>query len=285
MRLPPRDRVAERRAHYQKRDEPPKECKPYPVTSDVAEFHDTIDCAGFDETRQLSPDPWGGNSSTGLRVPPATSVSLGGVAYRFLLCVADLDQGDAIIAMRLGVDLGAYLATDGGVPPLYPEIRPIITPLWHFVDGPYEFTLTKEPRAPDQPLRGPFDMQSFRKADARCALVYDTAGFPVAPNLPGYLGLNAYTPPGMRGHKVSVWRDVRAAWQSEQAVEVWRPADRPTRWRLYCDVWQHDPSAFPPPASTGRLGAVVEEQFLLNYPLAQYWRVYARMITRRKRRL
>lgn len=254
----------------------------------VVEYRETIDSNGFDEAKQLAPEPWGALGRTGLRVPPATGTSIGGHSYRFLLCVADLNAEDMIIGTRQGVDIGQYLGSgDGGIfPPLYPMIRNVVTSDWRFTDAAYQFTLTKEPMAPRAPAIGPFDQESFVFRDGRCALVYAAAGFPGVPLLPGYLGLNAYTPPTMKGEIVRVWRDVRTMWSSEQCEEDWRVADRPTRFRLYCDVRQHDPIAFPPPTLSGsELGLVVEEQFLQAVPLAQYWAVYGRLVISRKRRI
>lgn len=206
-----------------------------------------VTAAGFDDFRQLAVggtinDPLAAPVSTGLRVPPA----LVGAAYRFLLCVADLEEGDTIVGIRQGMEIGAMIAMvgDSGIlPPIYPLVRPVTTYNWRFVDGGQVWTLTSEPKAPPYRTTGPFDQESFSWRDAGAsALVYASAAFPGSPLLPGYLGLTAYTPPAMQGHKVLTARDLRWPFDSPQAdEELWIPVDRPTRFRLYCDVLQTDP--------------------------------------------
>jgi hypothetical protein len=263
-----------------------------------------VTAAGFDDFRQLVAtgsvtDPLAGPDATGIRIPPAAVPA----AYRILLCVLDLDIGDTLIGIRQGMEIGGIVSSsdDSGtpLPPLYPEIRPVETFGWHFIDGAWVWTLTSEPLAPPYRRTGPFDQDSFNFEDAGAsALVYATAHFPAVPLLPGYLGLDAYTPPGMRGKKIVTARDIRWPFDEDQSnAELWIPVRRPTRFRLYCDVKQTDPEIRNAPTigtSTDVRqveGLVPEEEFLqFLAPLANVsmqpvaWRAHGRLIYDRRRK-
>jgi hypothetical protein len=263
-----------------------------------------LTAAGFDDFRQLAvsgsaDDPIAMPARTGLRVPPKAV----GQAYRFLLAAADLDVGDTLVGLRQGLEIGAMIGNvgDGGaiLPPIYPLVRPVVTYNFRFVDGAQIWTLTSEPLAPFVRQPGPWDQDSFVFRDAgSSALVYATASFPALPLLPGYLGLSAYTPPAMLGTKVIVARDIRWPFDESQSnQELWQPVDRPTRYRLYCDVLQTNPLTRNSPNLGGGTdvrqvtGLTPETEFvqyvqsLSNVQmLPVVWAVHGRLVWNRRRR-
>jgi hypothetical protein len=277
----------------------PRETTSFPQREELASV-------GFDAYRQLAPDPFGAPASTGLQVPP-----LPGVRYRFLAAVGDLGVGDAVVGLRFYSDIAAIFTPTifhevlqySGEPPYWPIRRPIVSPMWRFSDGDVTATLTREPRPPVHRVQGPLDQDSFVFDDADSpALVYATAAFPLAPVLPGYLGLSAYTPPAMHGQKVMVIRDLpRYPWESDAVERLNFPSDKPTRWRLYIDVLQSDPderfepvlfpSAFFPNGPSELAESLCpEDQFLQllasypptsNVPQAQYFSVAGLIIIQR----
>lgn len=196
---------------------------------------------GFDEMVALGgADMDGTTTATGLRVPPHVT------KYRFLCASLVLGPWDRLVGMRVGWTIAAILGSgDSGTnPPLYLEEREVESALWRFQDGfTPVFTLTKEPHSARPHQWGPFDQQSLMFLDAdMAALVYQTVGFPPLPPLPGYLGLNEYTPPPFQGRPVKTVRDLVYPWQSNEFFALQYCDPIAMRWRLYCDIRQTDPS-------------------------------------------
>lgn len=262
------------------------------VLVDVAQ----IAARGFDDFRQLNLNPFGAPASEGIRIPqPPPAVGI--VApYRVLLASADLDPGDAVIGIRQGVQIGAAVPpAGGGGPPFYPELRDVVTFDWSFVDGSTQWTVTREPLPGPQQVAGPLDQDTFRQSDGSCALVYATAHFPMVPTAPGYLGLDGYTPPAMRGHPVLSTDVIRWPYDEDQADHEYRlDVDKPTRVRFYCDVRQTNPAQggrnavdliaglTAQQASVLAAALVPEESFVQLFTAARYWRVYGRIIIERR---
>lgn len=245
---------------------------------------------GFDDFAQLTGTP---PYATGLRVPPHVA------SYRFLAAVAELTVGDELVGMRQFAEIASYLLEGPESPPpapVYPEKRPVVTADWHFLDvPPLLWTLTFEPLSNFVRRAGPFDQVSFLQNDTTGpALVYETASFPAFPTLPGYLGLDGYTAPVMRGIKQYQWKDVRYPWQENEFFAIRLPIEAPTRVRLYVDVRQTDPDArFTPNLTAGVLsagqlafvtGLVPEERFLQDFPDAIYHAVGGSLIIDRNAR-
>jgi len=226
---------------------------------------------GFDDFLELLGAP---PYSTGLRVPP-----LVGPSYRFLACVADLTVGDELVGMRQFASIAEYVPEPGEAPPpapVYPEIRPIVTPGWRPPDiSPITWIVTAEPLVNFHRIQGPFDQDSFIFLDTTGpALVYQTATFPALPPLPGYLGLSSYAPPPRRGQTISLLRDIRFPQQQNEFFAIRRPITRPTRIRVYVETSQTDPDTrfvpdFSTSLSTAQLsfvnGMVPEELFAQDF--------------------
>lgn len=243
---------------------------------------------GFDDfVETLGEPPY----ATGLRVPP-----LVGPIYRFLACMADLNIGDELVGMRQFGAIASYVNQGGEVPPpapLYLESRPLVTAGWHFSDTPPPiWVVTAEPLATFVSLAGPFDQDSFIFRDTTGpALVYETATFPALPLLPGYLGLDSYTPPPRKGILVSILRDIRFPQQQNEFFALRKRFRHPTRVRVYVEVQQTDPDTrFQPDFSTTLdtnqlsfvTGMVPEERFLVDFPNAILHSVGASLIIDRQ---
>lgn len=250
----------------------------------VRRRRDDIVTTGFDEALQLN----GGDSSagmvnTGLRVPPLASPNMSVPGwYRFLCVVVDLTAGDALIGWDRLVTIGATRTSEER--PRYLYERPVVTPNFYIPGGFVTFSLTVQPRAPTQRLVGPLDRPSFVLRDTDdCALVYESSHFPVAPPLPGYLGMDDYAPPAMQGSLVFSARDVRMLWQPDHFHALYLPVTQTTRYRLYADVFQPDSAEtfVPNIDATWACGFTPEEQFLQQFNDAIYWRVAGRLIVER----
>jgi len=197
---------------------------------------------GFDDFLELvGGDAAGTPEGTPLRVPLAP-----GFRYRFLTAVCDLQAGDAVVGLRQAIELWAPQPTSGGEegprPPIYPFRLPVTTPFWHFVDGFVTWTLTFESTPPAAHRFDPNESRSFAFEDSTTpALLFESVHFPVGPSEPGYLGLDGYTPPGMRGQPQLTMRDIRYPWGENARQSLRIVADGARRARLYCDVLQTDP--------------------------------------------
>ena len=247
-----------------------------------------------------------GGHGTGLRVPAAVAGTGEGAPlfppYLFLLAVADLVPGDALAGVAQIATVAApqsSSAQDGA--PFYPFEREITSPLWHPPDGFIEWILTADRTPPSSTKTGPLDQDTFIFEDCETpCLLYETAHFPAVPTAPGYLGLDGYTPPGIRGESILTVRDLRYPWTDRNTLRsLLYPAHTNTRLRLYARVQQTSaitrigipingqspiffqyPGAFGPEdqllaASQG--GALAEDTF-------QYWRVGGRLILDRANR-
>lgn len=248
-------------------------------TQDVASF-------GFDDFLQIvGGDPALGSSAVGLRVP-----ALAGVRYLFLGARADLDEGDSIVGYAQLATLGfARSGTeDPAAAPLQPFEQAIEAPWWHPTDGFISWHLTFEPLTQGNDARSDLlDQDSFRFEDSSTpALLFETAHFPASPAAPGYLGLDAYAPPAMRGVSQLTLRDVRAPWHKPCPMRI--TIDRPTCVRFYIDVLQTDPSTrfdvAIPPTDFVITGLTREDNFLQLFTDAQYWRVGVRLLIERAAR-
>jgi len=234
---------------------------------------------GFDDFAELAPQ---GPYATGIRLPAAA-----GFTYRVLLGAVDLGPGDRLVGIRQMLEIAAVIGSGegGGDAPFYPEVRPVVTPGWRFSDGQVVWTLTVEPATTRSfaLTQGPFDQASFVYADAdTAALVYETAHFPVGPpTAPGYLGLDGYSPPAMRGTPIYSMRDIRNRWEFPlfDVIRDWARA--PARYRFYADVTQTSAQArttitVPTTSAAAPFiasGLAPEESFIQLYDGTRYFRV------------
>jgi hypothetical protein len=242
---------------------------------------------GFDEFLQtFGSDPTLSPTSVGLRVP-----ALPGVWYVFLGARADLTDGDAVVGYRQLVTIAEPRGTNLEIPtqaPLVPFERHVEAPQWHPPDGFVSWHLTTQPMPQAGKRRaGPFDQESFAFEDSTTpALLYETAHFPALPPAPGYLGLDGYSAPMMRGTSVLTLRDVRAPWHEPAPFRL--TIDRPTAVRFYIAVFQTNPATRTTitlaPSGFADEGLEAADNFAQLMPLYQYWRVGVGLLIERARR-
>lgn len=262
------------------------------TTSESASF-------GFDDfLTGVGGDPARTPTNVGLRVPAFVPVDalINPLGYLFLGARVDLDPGDRIVGYRTLASIGIAFNASTEVPtaaPLVPYERQIESPGWRFVDGMIDMHLTEEPQAPARVQAGPFDQESFVFEDSSSpALLYETAHFPAVPAAPGYLGLDGYTPPPLRGvTEVLTLRDVRTRWQRYSKLRI--DVERPTTYRFYIRVVQSvataveggPPARFQPtipPTDYTIEGLTKEDNFVQAFPKAIYWRVGVSLLVERR---
>jgi hypothetical protein len=271
-----------------------------------------IPTTGIDEALQLvGSDPFGGMSWVGLRVPflPTEAVANANGEtpqwenrYVFVAATYSVGEGEVgrIIGYRQMVTIGAKLpipAQEG--PPVDSRVveQLVTSPFWHFPDGGVSWHIRRlgPPNAQGLPARtpAPGDLRSFahRWSDTP-ALLYDTATVPAGD--PFYVDLTAYKPPNggqpygeplSDGHQ-GTFLDQRIPWVEAHAwssldIEV----EGPDTIALIVTVAQTDPNSplrpipsIPTAPNLYPAGLSSEEQFLLNFPTAQYWRIAGSLI-------
>ncbi len=245
---------------------------------------------GFDDMLAGIGDLWGSPVADGIRIPQPASNGADLKPYLMLAVSADLNAGDRVSYWSQGLWIASVNGggDGGGAPPFYVDEKQVTTPGWRFQDGEATFLLCVEPRRELFEQQGPFDMMSFRLMDSSApAMLYLTAGFPGAPAFPGYLGLNAYTPPPVRGPEViAVSRGVRVPWDSAQMERLGWEAPGACTVRAYVRVWQTDPSkrdARTFPATSYGSGEVPEEAFLqIHGSTTRYHRAGVRLVIDRR---
>jgi hypothetical protein len=252
--------------------------------------------AGLDDFLQTLGDGHG----TGLRIP---TQAVGAVTHRpidflFLLHSIDLAPGDELLGVGQLLSVAAPQIVGQGPTPIYPFERLVESPLWHAPDSFQQWILTEDnvpPSGGTTSNAGPFDSDSFVFEDSRTpALVYLDAHFPVTPPAPGYLGLDDYTPPVVRGDIVLEARDLRWPWSDLQSFPSLRIAPNTNkRYRFYlrlrqtstatrfalpidATAWAKFPGVFAP--EDGYLRA---SQTLLTSDSFQYWRCAGRILYQR----
>ena len=186
--------------------------------------------------------------NTGLRIPSQAvgAVSHLPIDYLFLLHAVDVAPGDELVGLGCFLSIAAP-QTIVGTTALYPFERQVESVLWKFPDTFYEFILTEDKVPPSGGASGAFDSDSFRFEDSQTpALVYESVHFPALPPAPGYLGLDDYTPPGVRGSVVLTVRDLRYPWTDLQSFpSVILTPNRNTRFRFYLRIRQTNPATRP----------------------------------------
>lgn len=250
----------------------------------------------------IGSDPFGSTSWVGLRVPTlatATIATANGTnipAARYLFAAANFSVGEGAMARIIGyrqlVTIGTT-QTEGGTGQKRAIEQLVSSPFWHFPDGDVSFHIRS---VRGVPLRtpGPTDRRSFkfRRSDGP-ALLYETATVP-AGGL--YVNLTAYRPPNagrpwgepLEAHQ-GVFYDQRTQWLTHGA---WNALDLevegPDIVTAFVSVCQTNPSGRPvitPPTPFFPGGLSAEEQFLLNFPSAIYWRVGMSLIVEVGRRV
>jgi len=210
---------------------------------------------GFDDFLSLLGPPKSGlftPTSVGVKIPVLPSSSNKGLPYTVLCARCDLDKGERLVGFAQYLTIAAMISVaeaDPASPPVPPvELyeRDVVTPGWRFSDvPPVEWWVTVEPKIA-RAWPGPFDAlySSFSYQDSGDAsMVYATAAFPAIPLIPGYLGLNAYTPPVMLGMPWYVCRDLHYPMQLNEFLALRYVAPTTMTVRIYARVPQTDPSA------------------------------------------
>lgn len=239
---------------------------------------------GIDDGLQgRSGDPFGGIFWVGLRVPAFVNTST--TRYLFQLASFDVPEGQRarIVGFRQGWTLGLRQGGNRVIEQWVDD------PFFKLPDGNISWHLRKMalgfPRYPAPgPIAPPMQNFEFETSDGS-SLLYQTAG-----GFAGgfYVTLGAYTPPnrgmpwgnpltGQLGNFYDLkmrWRDGNA-WS---ALDI--PVEGPQRVAFYASVLQTNPSAqngrpvvTAPNPFVYTQGLSTEEQFLLNFPLANIWRV------------
>jgi hypothetical protein len=231
--------------------------------------------------------------NTGLRIPAAAVGAISGepIDYLFLLHMVDVSPGDELAGLATFLSIAAPQTISESTV-LYPFERQVESILWKFPDTFYEFILTEDKVPPSGGASGAFDSDSFVFEDSQSpALLYETVHFPAVPPAPGYLGLDDYTAPGIRGSVVLTVRDLRWPWTDLQSFPSLRLApNRNTRFRFYLRIRQTNPATRPelpiddtmwakfPDVFTPEDGYLVASQKVLGEDTAQWWRCAGRII-------
>lgn len=231
--------------------------------------------------------------NTGLRIPTAAVGAVSGLPldYLFLLHTVDVTPGDALVGLAQFLSMGAPQTISESTI-LYPFERQVQSVLWKFPDTYYEWILTEDKVQPSGGAAGANDSDSFAFEDSQTpALLYETVHFPAVPPAPGYLGLDDYTAPGVRGSIVLTVRDLRWPWTDLQSFpSLWLTPNKSTRYRFYLRIRQTNPAtrirlpidqtawAKFPDVFTPEDGYLVASQTLLGTDTAQWWRCAGRII-------
>jgi hypothetical protein len=255
-----------------------------------------IAASGIDEELQgIGGDPYGGTSWEGLRVPARPTPS-GHPENRYLFQLASFKLPEAararIVGLRQYWSLGLQLANgrivEQGVTDPFFKL-PDGNVSWHLRIMGDKYPSVANPGKVFDPATGPQQNLAWENSDTP-GLLFQT----VASGTPFYTQLTGYTPPNGGkpwGHPVAAglgtfnalkttYREGGQAWHSLD-----EPVTGPCRVALFASVQQTDPTPntgrsvitpVPNPFYAGGLSA--EEQFLLNFPAANIWRVGGALI-------
>jgi len=252
-----------------------------------------IATTGFNEYLQLvGGDPFGGQTSVGLRVPTLATplLDVGGGQKRYLFNLASFSVGEGacvrIRGYRQLLTIGYKQPSEIAAPRVVEQL--VTSPFWAFQDGnvSWHITLCGSPNASSFPKGqnpGPVDINSFKQYWA------DTPSLLYGPPAPAAFGgiypnLATYTPPNAGkpyGDPIAsgqgTFYDIRSPWTDDRA---WYSLDIPIRGPetivFWASIRQTSPGrrvAITPPGTFYPGGLSAEEQFLLNFPSAIYWRV------------
>ena len=276
--------------------------------SSVCKVRREIVTNGFDEYLALvGGDPDGSTTSMGLRVPTlATPAGVAGLSDRYLFLLASFSLGEGecarIIGYRQFVSLGyaqSFGNPDGGTNGFRVVEQEVFSPNFRFPDGNVSWHLRTmgPPNAQQIPQQGSASMRS-KGPDASCdSFVYQWADTPAllfgtGQSVPPgriYPNLSSYTPPN--GGKpwgtgiatgLGTFYDLRTQWRTHGAwTSLDIPVQGPDTIGFFASVRQTNPSTRPPLtllSIKAPNGLSAEEQFLLNFPNAIYWRVGGALI-------
>jgi hypothetical protein len=264
-----------------------------------------IATSGFDEFLSLvGGDPFGGSQSLGLRVPflPTPTLVQGGGQLRYLFLLASFSVGEGACVRIRGYrqlsTLGVAQSAGAGTPTRVVE-QLITSPVWHPPDGDISWHIHSlgSPNASDIPkfqstasrsLVPNVDSESYKLywADSPALLYGPGSGAPpgnIYTNITSYIPPNAGKPYGSAlTSKHGTFYGLRTPWETHGA---WDSLDIPVRGpdtvAFFASVRQTNPAtrtAVTLPGTVYAGGLPPEEQFLLDFPSAQYWRVGGALI-------
>lgn len=256
-----------------------------------------ISSSGPDEFLQLlGGDPFGGSTAVGMRVPTLALANADRALNRYLFtgCAYSIGEGAKarVLGYRQLVTIGqANVGAGEASTPRFVE-QEVLSPSWRFQDGNvwmglrqaggpnWQGAATPSP-VPGNPPRG----TSFQSAMAP-SLLYESitlpAGDTIYPDLTAYVPPNRGRPWGEPIQSGNDWLSLQTNWRTWGA---WHSMDLevegPDTIAIFISVLQSNPETRQALAVPGTFfpgGLSAEEQFLLNYPEAIYWRVGASMI-------
>lgn len=249
-----------------------------------------IATSGIDEFLQgLGGDAFGGSSTMGLRVPTLATTS---PANRYLFNLASFSIGESTKARLLGyrqyVTLGKNVGSSDA--PRFVEM-PVENPGFRLPDGNVTFHLQRLGGPNSQGFPKPADptqLRSFARnwTDGPALLFRD---YTIGAGDAFYPNLSAYTPPnggrpwgeplrnGVQGtiYDLRTQQRTHGAWSSLDVA-----LEGPCTVALFASVWQSAGASGPPGIETvaDLPNAMQEEQFLVAFPGAIYWRVGGALI-------
>lgn len=256
-----------------------------------------ISSSGPDEYLQLiGGDPFGGANAVGLRVPTIALPAVPGTAknrYLFNACAFSLAEGAKarILGYRQLITIGNPNVGSGspGDAPRFIE-QEVLSPTFRLPDGNVFMSLRHAggPNWQGLPLQTPApglppNGTSFLVGMAP-SLLYEDITLPAGDIF--YVDLTAYTPPnggrpwGTPIQSGNDWLSLQTNWRTWGAWHSLDIAiDGPDTFAIFISVLQGNPATRNHLATpTNSTGLPPEEQFLLNYPNAIYWRVGASLI-------
>lgn len=255
-----------------------------------------VSSSGPDEFLQLiGGDPFGGSTAVGLRVPALALANVDPALNRYLFngCAYSIGEGAKarILGYRQLVTIGQGFASIEGSTPRFVE-QEVLSPVWRFQDGNVWMGLRQAggPNWQGIPTQTPVPATppngtSFRAGMAP-SLLYESITLPGAnlyyPDLTAYVPPNQGRPWGRPIQSGNDWLSLQTQWRTHGA---WHALDieveGPDTIAIFISVLQSNPStrrALAPPGTFFAGGLSAEEQFLLNYPNAIYWRVGCSLI-------
>jgi len=254
-----------------------------------------IATTGSDEFSQgIGHGPQSEASNVGLRVP-ALATPNGptgyGKRYTFLLALFSVGEGRCAVVRGFRQLLTIGQAGEAGEGGTAIAEFPVTSPFWCFPDGnaSWHLKLLGAPNAQGIPrAQAPaIDQQSFKRrfAETPCCL-YETA---TVPNGGSYTALSAYTPPNggiPYGSDIQAgmgtFFDIRTQWTTHggwYSLDI--PVVGPQTVAFIATIKQTNPSGravITPPDPFYAGGLLPEDQFVLNFPNAIYWRVGGSLI-------
>ena len=269
-----------------------------------------IATTGFDEFLSLvGSDPFGGGAphAVGLRVPflPTPTLAAGGAQLRYLFLLASFSVAEGacvrIRGYRQLATLGLAQETVGGTRVIEQDIT---SPIWHPPDADISWHIRRigDPNAGGVPkplgnaavlpaVGGPvLDVENYKRnwSDGSALLYGPGSGAApgsIYPNIATYVPPNAGKPYGDAiDSKQGTFYDLRTSWRTHGAwndsLDI--PIRGPDTIAFFASVRQTNPETrLPITVASGAFyggGLLPEEQFLLNFPTAQYWRVGGALI-------